>query len=210
MIKKIIILAFVSIVFSCKNASNEDINRYQVISLLFEKIAKPIELVYPPNPSGRPYTKKDSMHIDSLHEVIKKERAKRKFIVAVYPNFNDDIYKKYDSKTFKDVCPQYYKLIKDIKFKKNENKIDIDKIKNVRNDSIILFSENLLNQYSKEYENFDFLIVFSKIIFNQNYTSATILVHQARGKLAGESILYFLEKIDDNWVIKCGKVLGVS
>ena len=210
MIRIIIILVFIALVFSCKKPNNEYENKYQIISLLFEELAKPIELAYPPNTSGELYTLKDSLHIDSIHEMIRKERAKKRFIVAVHPNFNDDIYKKFNSEIFKDDCPQYYELMKDIKFIKKEDKFDIDKIKNVRNDSIILFSENLLNQYSKEYENFDVLTVFSKIIFNKDCASATILVHQTRSKLAGESILYFLEKIDGNWVIKCEKLLGVS
>ena len=125
---------------------------------MFEELAKPTELVYGPNFSGKPYTNKDSIRIDSLHESIRKERAKRKFIIAVYPYFTDDIYAKHPS--FKE-CPQYYKLMDEadylkkykMRIDKGEETIDINKLENTRNDSIIIFKNELLSKVSKEYDN---------------------------------------------------------
>jgi len=193
----------------------EENNRYQIITLLFEELAKPVELVYGPNYSGEPLTRKDSAHQDSLFESIRKERAKRKFIVAIYPYFTDDIYAKYPS--FKE-CPQYYKLMEEADYLKKyeiridigEETFDINKLKNTRNDSIIIFKNELLNKDSKEYDKFNILISFSDIIFNDDYTMATIKVYHSYSKLGGESTLFVLKKIGDKWLIKCENVTGVS
>lgn len=217
MIKKIIVFAtIILLVFSCKESDIEDVNKYQIISLLFEKLAKPIELVYGPNFSGEPLTRKDSVHQDSLFESIRKERAKYQFIIAVYPYFTDDIYAKHPS--FKE-CPQYYnKLMDDADYlkkyqfrqEKGEVRVDFNKLENTRNDSIIIFKKDLLKKYSKEYDKFNILISFSDVIFNDDYTMAAIKVHHSYSKLGGESTLFLLEKINNKWLIKCGKVTGIS
>lgn len=202
MIKKIIVLAtIILLIVSCKRINLVEGNKYQIISFLLEELAKPIELVYSPNYSGEPLTRKDSTHQDSLFESIRKERAKRKFIVAVYPKLipYDGGHYKYSSKK----CIEYYGIMDKLMKLKDSSVIDLNKIISSKNDSILPFSVNLLSKDTKEFIKFDYFISFSSIAFNESFTKSIVMVSGARSKLAGSTDLYILEKENGKWVIKC-------
>ncbi len=209
MIKKIIVLAtIILLIFSCKKSNLEESNKYQIISFLFEELAKPVELVYGPNYSGEPLTRKDSAHQDSLFESIRKERAKRKFIIAVYPKlipYKGGHYK-YGSKK----CIEYYEIMDKLMKLKDSSAIDLNKIISTRYDSIVPFSVDLLSKDTKEFIKFDYFISFSPVAFDESYTKSIVLVSGSRSKLAGSTDLYMLEKENGKWVIKCKINLEIS
>ncbi len=209
MIKKIIVFAtIILLVFSCKKSNLEECNKCQIISLLFEKLAKPVELVYGPNYSGEPLTRKDSAHQDSLFELIRKERAERKFIVAVYPKlipYGGGHYKYHSKK-----CIEYYGIMDKLMKSKDSSVIDLNKIISSKHDSIVPFSVDLLSKDTREFIKFDYFISFSPIAFNEDYTKSIVLVSGSRSKLAGSTDLYMLERKDGKWVIKCEINLEIS
>ncbi|WP_062056229.1 hypothetical protein [Aquimarina longa] len=59
-------------------------------------------------------------------------------------------------------------------------------------------------------KNFDKLINFSQISFNQNYTKAVLIVGVNMGPLNGYTSLVFLEKINDAWQIKDIDTFSIS
>ena len=209
MIKKIIVLAtIILLIFSCKKSNLEEGNKYQIISFLFEELAKPVELVYGPNYSEEPLTRKDSAHQDSLFESIRKERAKRKFIIAVYPKsipYKGGHYK-YGSKK----CIEYYEIMDKLMKLKDSSTIDLNKIISTRYDSIVPFSVDLLSKGTREFIKFDYFISFSPVAFDESYTKSIVLVSGSRSKLAGSTDLYMLEKENGKWVIKCKINLEIS
>jgi len=208
MIRFTIFLLLISLFISCKESNMEENNRYQIITLLFEELVKPVELVYGPNYSGEPLTRKDSAHQDSLFELIRKERAKRKFIVAVYPKLipYDGGHYKYHNKK----CVEYYEVMDKLMKLKDSSVIDLNKIISSRQDSILPFSVDLLSKDTREFIKFDYFISFSPIAFNKGYTKSIVLVSGARSKLAGSTDLYMLEKEVGKWVIRCRINLRIS
>ena len=204
-----ILLLFV-ILLSCNidNRKEED-NRYKIISMLFDKLAQPIDLVFPPPPPDSlnyVFKSKDSIRIDSIIKRVKSERENKKFIVAVHPLFNSYVN---GSRKGKD-CFGFDETINKLMTVKDSLSVDINKIITKRKDSIIYFKEELILKGKKDYETFDVLISFSHIIFNKTYTKAIITGSVSTSRLAGTTILYFLEKIDNKWTIKCQETLSIS
>jgi len=195
--------------FSCNFENREDVNnRYEIISLLYEKLAQPIDIMFPPPPPDSLnyiFSSKDSTRIDSIIKGIKEKRKKKKFIVAIYPYLN--YYK--DSKYNDYMIDCFESNIIKIE-KKDSIKIDINKITKKRNDSVIYFKEELILKGRKDYETFDVLISFSQIEFNKTYTKAMIIGTVSTSRLAGITILYFLEKVNNKWIIKCQETLSIS
>jgi len=92
---KINLFILLLIVFiGCKNY-NADKETYEVISVVYNKLAKPVGLIdyydyY--RFLGKELTRKDSVHIDSIDRIVKEKRLKHRFISAIYPYF----YTEYD------------------------------------------------------------------------------------------------------------------
>jgi len=205
-----ILLLFV-ILLSC-NIDNreEESNRYEVISILFDKLTQPIDLVFPPPPPpdslNYVFKLKDSIRIDSIIKKVKAERENKKFIVAVHPLFNSYVN---GSRKGKD-CFGFDETINKLMTIKDSLNVDINKIITKRKDSIIYFKEELILKGRKDYETFDILISFSHVSFNEDYTKAVMVGSVSTSRLAGTTILYFLEKIDNKWIIKCQETLSIS
>ncbi len=107
-------------------------------------------------------------------------------------------------------CSEYHDVMDKLVEIKDSLKIDIDKIITKKNDSIIYFKKELLSKDTKEYIKFDFFISFSRIAFNKDFTKSIVKVSTNRSKLAGFSAIYFLEKKDSIWKVKCIKELSIS
>jgi len=209
LMKKILII-FLVFGISCNNTSSkEESNKYEVVNILFNKYAKPIEPFFPPpNPGGEPFTAKDSLRIYKMIKEAKQELKKKKFIIAVYPKLipYDGGHYKYGSKK----CIEYYGIMNKLMKLKDSSVIDLNNIISSKNDSIVPFSVDLLSKDTREFIKFDYLISFSPIAFNEDYTKSIVLVSGSRSKLSGSSDLYMLEKEDGKWVIKCKINLEIS
>ena len=206
--KSIKILAFILILVSCKKTSIEERNKYQIVSMLYNTLAKPIEPFFPPALSNKPFTVEDSIRILKMIKNSKEKIKNTQFRVAVDPSFKNKVFIENRERINK-----YLKINKshnDFKSLKEEKIIEISKIKNNRKDSIILFSENLLTKGTKEFVKFDYFISFSPVVFNKNYNKAVVAVSGARSKLAGAIVLYYLIKKDNKWMVYNEKVLQIS
>jgi len=200
------------ILFSCNiDNEKEEKNKYQILSLLYDRLAQPTDPVFPPPPPDSlnyVFTSKDSARINSTIEKFIKERDGRRQIVAIYPQLNPYIGGSRKERG-KD-CSEYDEAINKLISLKDSLKIDIDKIITRRNDSIIYFKKELLDEYSRDFYKFDALISFSRVAFNEDFMKAVVVGSISHSKLAGVSVLYFLEKINDTWEVRCTKELSIS
>lgn len=180
---------------------------YRIISLLYKKFVRPISTEFPPPPPGdtSKIRYQDSLRIDT---VIKNQISRyhnKRFIVAIDSNF-----KKFDRNIDLISCINYTDLLADFNYDRPQKKIEIDKISKKQNDSFIYFRKDLLETNSKDFFKFDVRISFTHIIFNKNYSKAAVIFSINQSKLAGATVLYFLEKIDEVWIIKCEEGLFIS
>ncbi len=85
--KKLFFLLFITILFSCENkVNNEEKITYEVLSMLYDKLAKPIEPIFPPPPPGSPnyvFSSKDSARINSMIKIIKAERIESLLLLFI-------------------------------------------------------------------------------------------------------------------------------
>jgi len=207
MTRFVVLLLIITLLFSCEESNQEEVNKYKIISLLYDKLAEPSNLIYEPNFTGKPYAKKDTVRMDSLYKSIQKKRVKSKYIVAVYPqlvSYTGGPYKYYSNK-----CADYDKIMDKLILLKDSTKIDLEKIISNRNDSIISFSQNLIVKNSMEFVNFDLLMTFSPIAFDEEYKKAIIVTTKMRSKSSGSTDLYILEKENNQWEIECEINLGI-
>lgn len=199
------------LLFSCEKVENQkENNTYQVVSLLYQQFAKPIELVFPPPPPDSlnyVFSSKDSVRIDSIHKNIEKVRGNTKFVVAIYPYFFS--YNPLNIEPI-DNCSNFNTILKNLIETKDSLKIDIHKILAKNNDSIIFYSKELSKDRRKDFYNFDMQISFSNLSFNSDYTKSVVVGTFRHSRLSGESVLFFLEKIGNKWMIKCQETLSIS
>lgn len=111
-----------------------------------------------------------------------------------------------------DKCIEYENLLSSFYNMSNniEKEINISKIVNKRNDSIIYFKEELLLKHRKGFDSFDIILNFSKIKFNKEYDKAIIIASWSKSKLDGNSSLYYLELKDSKWGVKCQTRISIS
>jgi hypothetical protein len=180
---------------------------YSVFSSIYIKEAKGIIVKgafqpKPPKPDAdlsffenRQYSKNDSLEI--FENWFKKAG---KSVISIYPNtiqsypFLDNI-----------TCEGFADLLKYFILNKEELDIDFSKIKNSKYASIEKFESVFLDA-----ENRDFHIIysFSPVSFNKKYDKAIVRFSATWGKLTGYSKVYFLEKKEGKWVVKCEDFIG--
>jgi hypothetical protein len=205
---KLYFLLITLIIISCQKKNHEKIlekNTVQIISYLIDaQLDGTINFpTFPPAPANGDYSfsTKDSLKI---YKYFYKETIRQKTIVVEQTFFN----LKEEEINFKGNCPiDMSKLLSEsYKLKEVINKIDVKKLTS-RSNNIIISNKNNL---SKDFRNVDLIINFSKIIFDKNFNRAIIKVGVATGKLSGYSTLFYLEKENYHWVIKCEKNLSIS
>ena len=208
--KTISFFLVIILLFSCENKENsKDDNTYKIISLLYQQYAKPIEAVFPPPPPDNLnyiFSYKDSIKADSLLKKLKEETNDKKSIIAIYPYFSPHTL---HDKNATGNCHNFNDILKKYIKNKDSLKIDVNKIITNRNDSIIYY-DKLSKDKRKDFYNFDMLISFSNISFNSDYTKAIVVGSFSHSKLAGASMLFFLEKKEGQWMVKCEKGLSIS
>jgi len=209
--KFIFVLLIFSLLLCKKRGDNEEEKTYEVITFLYDTMVQPIEPMFPPPPPdslNHEFSSKDSVRIISMIEKIKIERENKKYIIAIHPQLNL-VSERYENKN-EGECFGYSKMLNKLKSFKSTKKIEINRIRTKRNDSIIYFKKDLVIKGHKDYETFDVLVSFSRIAFNENFTKAILRVSVSTSKLAGSSILYFLEKTNGSWKIKCEEEISIA
>lgn len=197
------------LITSCDNQINkEKENTYQILSILTHKLMEDIILLPsfpppPPNGKGYLYTTEDSLKVYK-HYYNESRQLK---IVALNPYFKP--YGKEEIKLGSN-CHINESLISKFTSLKGVKKIDINKIKFYKKDSLISYTEEHKKSERKGFEEIDLLFDFSRIAFNKEHTEAIIVAGVSYGKLNGFSTMYFLEKKNEKWSIKCKKGLTIS
>ena len=110
----------------------------------------------------------------------------------------------------KSVPEEYLHIVNKLLAIKSQRELTLIKIRSKRNDSIVPFTKTLLTKGRKEYIKFDYLISFSHVVFNKNYSKSVVIVSGSRSKLAGATILFYLTKVDNKWKIYDTKTLEIS
>ncbi len=209
---KLIFIFCIVIFFSCmENVEKRVDDREQIISLVFDSIAKPTKLVYPPLPLNKVYTHSDSLKIDSIHNIIRFNRKKEKFKVAIYENLRNDYYVKYNSLKFGNNCKNVENRVSKFNLVKEKGlKIDIQSLNEKVTDTVFLVAKSFFDKRRTLFSNTDLILAFSDVAFNQNYTQAILFVNESRGVKGGGVLLYYLEKQKNKWKIVCTKEISIS
>lgn len=198
---------FLSLISCKKRQDLKSENLHKIITVLSDTLIKPIPPPPPPNlVQGEKYIHNKQ---DSLNTIKRFNEYKVKTqIIAFYQTTTMTIHPK--KIRLNPSCIDYKILLDDFYSIQEKKEIDISKIKIKRNDSLIYFKEDLLEKGQKDFEKFNILLTFSNAIFNEKYDKAIIIGSINFSKLAGVKTLYFLEKKDNKWKIKCEKGLSIS
>lgn len=84
--------------------------------------------------------------------------------------------------------------------------IKIASLNNLENKNLIILPLSLKDQFNGYYPE----VIFSNLYFNEKYNKSIIIGSISRGKLNSISIIFYLEKIDDQWEIICSEGLSIS
>jgi hypothetical protein len=178
------------LLISCKTVDNQ-----QIYSILITDKAKPL----PPPPL--PKKEKDTtVFLNSKNTVFKNNK---KVSIAVYPNLLElKINNTYNFNSLDNINVESYK----------SDKIFNKQNLSFANNNIILkiLKNNEVNNTILVYKNYDWVLLFSDIIFNKTKNKAIVLVNSSTDKLSGSSTLYLLEKENGLWKIFKKKIISVS
>ncbi len=215
----IIFLISLFIIIGCTQTSikNERQHNYDVMYTLYNNITvkKMVDFAFPAPP---PYS---SINIDSILESYKEKDTTKminslikrngKLIVAIdsvlESPYLSDIKKEYIQECLKLNFEEVY-----ISFENLHKKLSVDVSQIQMNDySFIIPYRNYYKDLKRKgYEKFNMSLKFSRIAYNKNYTKAIVIMGAGFGKLNGFSAMYFLEKENSKWIIKCEKGLSIS
>ncbi|WP_103072709.1 vWA domain-containing protein [Aquimarina sediminis] len=196
---KHLLLSFcVILFFSCRISTEhkKEENTYRILSLLIEEFAKPT--IPPREMYGlKPFTE---VQIDSILNQDKK--------ICLFP-IQKRTHQKFSKKEKFD--KEFNELVNKLKDLEDSREVDLSKIKINRPYQLSIIDTVAMKRDRRYVEkNFDKLINFSRISFNQGYTKAVIIVGVNMGPLNGYASLVFLEKIDNIWQIKGTDTFSIS
>ena|SRR5690606_4744107 len=184
--------------FSCSDKNRiENIESFNIMSVLIDNLAKPI--IPPPEPNLSDIEFKNKS--DSLYKTVTdNEFHEKEFVIYI------DTIKKIRSIDLNN--SKYSNLIqKLVKLEQFEN-IDPAKIKTIKNIKVHQYKVSSPNNI--DWNETDMVISFSKVAFNSNYTEASIVVGVTRGRLNGYSFLAILKKSENGWGIISKITLSIS
>ncbi|WP_281991565.1 hypothetical protein [Aquimarina aggregata] len=183
---------------SCKS-NVEEKETYEIISLITQEYGLPLPPVPPPPPAKLPSLKE--MGWDSI--------KKLKQDIAVYPILKNNNKALSDFSELKDI--EFKTFFEKIKKNKKVLRLDLSKF-NVKKQFQLSIIDTSLLKKDKYYvdKNFDKLLTFQNISFNNEFNKAIIIIGVSIGPLNGYSSLVFLEKKNGNWTIKNSKTISIS
>lgn len=188
--KNFIVIPVLLLMINCHSQKYniEDENTYEILSFLINKYAKPIA---PPPPLDI------SDHTsDSIKRIQTEKLHNKKMTVAIYPTMNP-LTEKLEIDTLNlDELDNFTRAYP----------IEIPKIDYVNNYNLILADTLRLKKNSnfsnyKYFHEFDILLQFSRIAFDQDKTRAIVIMSYNYSPLNGGSVLLFLKKFNGKWHI---------
>lgn len=197
--RKLFILLNIFMFIACKNNEfqKEEQRTYEIISLMIIELSTSFPPAPPPPGLSSNEFRQQS---DSIQKVFNKKMENVQLDVAVYPVMKPV---KFDF--------DKYKSFIEIKNENNLDEIPLDltKINNYKDHKLRYF-DSLAERKIIERQ-FDISIQISRIVFNEKYDKALLIVGLGRGKLDGSRTLYILER-DNNglWSIIYKDLLSIS
>jgi len=225
----IILLVLLNTTISCQNKINEQKEMYAILTLLINNYAGKKTALTPPPPypkdkfivekvslkngiEGKWVSKEDSLvyykQFEKTLNEFKVRTKNKKYIIALTPYlFSNTKNVRLDSLFKKDYAP----LMKRLNNLKENVLIDITKIVPIQGNTFIK-SPTAQEEYRKNetWDNFDQVVNYSRISFNENYTKALVIIGVSRAKLDGYSALILLEKVNGKWVEVHNQLLNIS
>jgi len=195
--------------FSCserKNVNCEESN-YLIVNSIIEKKISHHYIPPPPENIDVEELVNDSI---KLKEWIKLNSIEKldNYKIAILPNFwNPTKSILLDSSYTKD----YQLLVNQLTEEKNESPVLIEKIKTSEKFSLKYAPTNESLRLNPElWKDFDFILSFSKISFNDNCDKAVLIYSVGYERLNGYSVLVLMQKNKDVWEVMYSKALTIS
>lgn len=216
MMNKYIFLITVLFFLSCKEKQQfsniEEENTYQIITFLADDaksfLVMPPVLSIPPSPNTKNYNVRTMTSQDSVsgYKYHYKQLTEKKTITII-----DSLFGLKETYGFRGKCDVVdNKLLEKFNNLRESRKLDISKITVYDKDTLIQYKEEFRKLPSKGFNKMDLLLSFSRIAFNDNFDKAIVFVGMSKGSLDGISVLFYLEKENYHWKIKCEKTLSIS
>jgi hypothetical protein len=209
-IKYFIVFFFI---ISCKNKENEvERNKYEILNLLYKDYSKqqmefyvfPIKKTIPTpgsdyeNKEVGIYSKKITKE-DSLKKINQYLKSKENRQVFAF-DLNMKKYHNLNNRKIKQKVLAFEKLFKKFITSKEKDYLNIKKITQNNNDSLIVYNEDLLNnKIGVEFTKFNVLISFSNIVFNDEYSKAILIGTRSFSGTDSHSLIYYLRKQNGKW-----------
>ncbi len=191
------ILLFSMFFISCaKKEIKKEHETYKIISLLIDEFGKAPP---PPPPPGELYSLSEKQK-DSIYNQAQK--------IVIYPTF----YVRKDKLTYnKNYGEEFKNLTDNLRGLKANELFNLSKV-HIKRPFELSILDTLKKKKDRRYieKNFDKLLIFSNISFNDTYTKAVAIVGVNMGPLNGYSSLVFLEKKNGKWNIKGTDTLSIS
>ncbi len=177
---------------SCnKEEDGMETNTYQILSLLINEFGKPIP---PPPPPGEEYSL-SKLQLDSINN--------QKQQIGIYPKFKKLDYERVNEELNKSINYQEDDYV--------QKQLNISKIETKSQYHLTIVDTVKLKQNRRYIEkNFDKLLSFHDIRYNNEYTKAETIIGVGMGPLNGFASLVILYKINGEWKIKETKLLQIS
>ena len=182
---------------NCQTRTIED-DQKAIYTLVIDHLVRPFPPPPPPPPNSefQPMTKRVSDSINSI-------RLK----VAISPYFS--FLKK--RPTLKNIDTTYHKAVEVLFSEGNDFLITEGLLGSKKGHTLVIVSENELDERKRLFQNFNELISLSRIVFDQNKNRAVVHIGRTLpGKLSGSTALYLLKKQDGEWIIDSYKVISIS
>lgn len=222
--KKLIIILPLLLFLNCKERQKEGKEaKYEVVQTLYNYITKYHTHILAFPPSTIPPKPSSDIDLDSLYkkneeerQVVKdttkivnsyiKRRGRR--VVCVDKNQKPSI--GLSKRNIPCITKNFDSLYNDFIKIKGTQTLDLTRIKDNRYSVIIPYHDYYPEMSNKGFDKCDMILTFSRIAFNEEENKAIVIMATNFGRLNGFSALYFLEKENYHWRIKCKKVLSIS
>jgi hypothetical protein len=182
---------------SCKNNINkEESEKYTVLSVIANRFT--IADLPPPKP-GRGFDL-SSQQLDSIRN--------QKQSIAVHPNLLKSNHT-FNEKFLEDEL--FLNLLNNLKTIDDKNQIDLKKIE-TKIPHNLFYLDTIKNNNDKYYvdSNFDKLLIFSPVSFNEDLNKAVVIVAVKKGYMNSSSSIVLLEKKNGVWEISSVKEYLIS
>lgn len=222
--KKLVVVMVLLMFLSCKNEQSLKLEtKDEVVQTLYNYMTKNHTNILAFPPSTIPPKPGLSVNLDSLYKKIEEERQiikdttkivdfyikkEGRLVVCIDKTQSPSI--DLSKRKIQCVTNSFENLYNNF-IKINEAQtLDLTKIKDNKYSVITPYHDYYSIRTNKGFDKCDMVLTFSRIAFNKEKDKAIVIMATNFGRLNGFSTLYFLQKENYNWKIKCEEGLSIS